>query len=267
MIDEEKMEEIISSSSDAEKNKCFDVSEDDRAQNGNPVDLPPPIKAVDNDDSGENKERSDCVSESDDSNTTEGSVNNQSNIQIQLLDSINHQLETVNASEQKVFSEIREIHRLYHNEFAGRLTSMQDELEHYRKIDKGRIYDDILGSLARLFSNNESLSDEIQDPKIKKAVRYLLLDIEDVLNEYGMSMIKSNPGDKRDPRHCQIHDRILTEDPSLHDIVVKSYNTGFHIGNRTIIKEKVDIYYFDRTINQTKQDTTSEKTVEDTVEE
>ena len=88
-----------------------------------------------------------------------------------------------------------------------------------------------------------------------------------MLDEYGMSKIKSNHGDKRDPRHCQIHDRIITQDSSLHDTVAKSYNTGFHIGNRTVIKEKVDIYFYDGKISQPAQEITIEKTVEDTVVE
>ena len=161
------------------------------------------------------------------------------------LKRFDEKLDGIITTEQKLFGEVREMHRLYHNEFAGRLKSMQDELEQYRKADKGRIFDDILGEIARIYGNNETLADEVQDPKIKKSIRYLLLDLEDLLGVYGMSMLRSSPGDKRNPRHCQVHERIPTDDPAKHDTVAKSYNTGFFVGNRTVIKEIVDIYFYD----------------------
>ena len=62
---------------------------------------------------------------------------------------------------------------------------------------------------------------------------------------YGMEKLRSEPGEKRNPRHCQILGRIPTGDPAKHDTVAKSYNSGFYIGNRTVIKEVVDIYIYE----------------------
>lgn len=267
MIDEEKIEEIFSSSSDAEKSDNCDCCSDDKSQNDDTIDVSPPIQEINNNESDEVCESSTASNIPNNTEHPDNPGTKQNDDYSQQLEKIGKQFETISSTEQRIFSEMREIHKLYHNEFAGRLTAMQDELEHYRKIDKGRIYDDILGAIARIYNNNESLAEEIQDPKVKKAVRYLLLDLEDILDEYGMSKIKSNHGDKRDPRHCQIHDRIITQDSSLHDTVAKSYNTGFHIGNRTVIKEKVDIYFYDGKISQPAQEITIEKTVEDTVVE
>lgn len=169
---------------------------------------------------------------------------------VDSLKQIDERLAGIAGTEQRLFSEVREMHRLYHNEFAGRLKAMQEELEQYRKIDKGRAFDDILGAVARIYSNNETLADEAEEPRVKKNIRYMLLDIEDLLDVYGMSKLRSVPGDKRDPRHCQVHIRIPTDDPAKHDTVAKSYNTGFHIGNRTVIKEAVDIYFYDGSATQ-----------------
>lgn len=164
------------------------------------------------------------------------------------LKQIEGRLERIVGTEQRLFSEVREMHKLYHSEFAGRLKAMQDELEQYRKIDKGRAYDDILAAIARIYGNNETLADEVAEPKAKKSIRYMLMDIEDLLGVYGMEKLRSEPGEKRNPRHCQILGRIPTDDPAKHDTVAKSYNSGFYIGNRTVIKEVVDIYIYEGTI-------------------
>lgn len=161
------------------------------------------------------------------------------------LKQIEGRLESIAGTEQRLFSEVREMHKLYHSEFAGRLKAMQDELEQYRKIDKGRAYDDILAAIARIYGNNETLADEVAEPKAKKSIRYMLMDIEDLLGVYGMEKLRSEPGVKRNPRHCQILGRIPTDDPAKHDTVAKSYNSGFYIGNRTVIKEVVDIYIYE----------------------
>lgn len=147
---------------------------------------------------------------------------------------------------KKTFTELREIHKLYHNEFAGRLKSMQDELDAYHKADQGHAFDDILSAIARIYGNNETLVDEIADPKTQKHVKYMLLDILDLLEEYGVQRLKSNSGDKRNARHCQVLERIPTDNPALHDTIVTSHNSGFYMGNRTIIKEMVDIYLYER---------------------
>ena len=166
-------------------------------------------------------------------------------IEIDCFKQVVENIEKINNMEQCLFKEVREMHKLYHNEYAGRLRSMQEELENYRNIEKGRAYDDILTSIARIYDNNETLADEVSEPKAKKNIQYMLMDIEDLLGLYGMSKLRSKPGDKRNPRHCQILGRIPTDDPQKHDTVAKSYNSGFYIGNRTVIKEIVDIYVYE----------------------
>lgn len=170
---------------------------------------------------------------------------NPSPVDVDCLKQVEGRLESIEGTEQRLFSEVREMHKLYHSEFAGRLKAMQDELEQYRKIDKGRAYDDILAAIARIYGNNETLADEVAEPKAKKSIRYMLMDIEDLLGVYGMEKLRSELGEKRNPRHCQVLGRIPTDDPAKHDTVAKSYNSGFHIGNRTVIKEVVDIYIYE----------------------
>lgn len=169
-----------------------------------------------------------------------------------------------------IAGELHELHRLYHNEFAGRLKSMQDELDRYHDADRGNAFDGILGAIARIYTNNESLFDEISDPKTRKSIKYMLLDLSDLLEEYGVSMLKSEVGDKRNVRHCQIVERIPTDDPELHDTIAASRSTGFYRGNRTIIKELVDVYFFDRkgsAVSETTPETDADKEADADVHE
>lgn len=162
------------------------------------------------------------------------------------LQQIKNAMDALSAAAQHTSTEVREMHRLYHNEYAGRLKSMQEELDQYHNADRGKAFDDILGAIARIYGSNESLIDEIEDPKTKKHVQYMLFDLSDLLEEYGVFKLKSNVGDKRNTRHCQVCERIMTNDPTLHDTIAKSYNTGFYKDNRTIVKELVDVYLFDK---------------------
>lgn len=169
----------------------------------------------------------------------------------ELIDKVIQASAAVSGTMAGISSEIHELHRLYHNEFAGRLKSMQDELDRYHDADRGNAFDGILSAIARIYVNNESLYDEISDLKIRKNVKYMLLDLSDLLEEYGVQRLKSETGDKRNVRHCQIVKRIPTDNPEMHDTIAKSHSTGFYKGNRTIIKELVDVYFFDKGISST----------------
>jgi molecular chaperone GrpE (heat shock protein) len=160
------------------------------------------------------------------------------------IERLEQDLKVIAESTGRTAGEIREMHKLYHNEFANRLKSMQEELERYREMEKGRVFDGILGEVAKLYSGNESVIDAITDDKPKKRIRYMFLDILQILEANGVSRLKSNPGDKRDTRHCQVVERVPTDDPALHDTVVQSRGTGFFVENRSLVKELVDVYIF-----------------------
>jgi hypothetical protein len=160
------------------------------------------------------------------------------------LERVEENVKSIKDSSDKIAGEVREMHKLYHNEFAGRLKSMQDELERYREIEKGRAFDGILNEVAKLYSDYESVLDDITDIKAKKKVNYLLMDILQILEANGVYKQKSGIGDKRNTRYCQVIERIETDDPQLHDTIALSRSTGFYIENRALIKELVDIYLY-----------------------
>lgn len=158
------------------------------------------------------------------------------------IERLEQHTKAVAESSAKTAGEVREMHKLYHNEFANRLQSMQEELERYRELEKGRVFDGILGEVARLYSDNVSVVDEIADDKLKKRIRYMFLDILQLLEANGVSKLKSSPGDKRNTRHCKVIERLSTDDPALHDTIAQSRSTGFYVENRSLMKELVDIY-------------------------
>lgn len=157
-----------------------------------------------------------------------------------------------------ISSEVREIHKLYQNEFAGRLRTMQTELDQYHKSDQRKVYDEILSDVARIYNNYEDLGEGIEDAKLKKNINYLMMDLTELLENYDVKILKSNPGDKRNPYHSKIVERILTENKDKHDTVAKSYNTGFYIENRTLIKEIIDVYVYSEQLTEVTDTTQNE---------
>lgn len=178
---------------------------------------------------------------------------NEINGQISGIDgqiiSIGKRINGVAQTEERLGSELRELRKLYHNEFAGRLKSMQDELDRYRNIESGRAFDGILKGIAGIYNAYESLPDSVEDPKAKKEIGYLLEDIKDLVGQYGMTASRSDltqtPKPKRDPRRCKVAKRLPTDDPEEHETIAKSYNTAFQIGNRVVVEERVDIFFYD----------------------
>lgn len=164
------------------------------------------------------------------------------------LEKIEHHIEEQADSYKKMAADVREMHKLYHNEFAGRLKSMQDELERYHEIDRGRIFDDVLREVARIYCDNEVLLNAKVEDKIAKHIKYLFMDIKQLLESNGVMLQKSEPGDKRNNKFCQIVERIETDNPELHDTVASSKGHGFYTEKRPLIKELVDVYVYKESI-------------------
>ena len=157
--------------------------------------------------------------------------------EISELSSITQKICEIETMSKKTAAEMREIHKLLHEEFAGRLKNMQEELDKYHEIDKGRIYDNILTEIAKLYGDNENLIETLNN----KQLTYMFMDLMQILEVNGVRVQKSKTGDKRNTRHCQVIEQIETDDRDKHDTVAKSMNTGFYLENRTLVKERVHV--------------------------
>ena len=142
---------------------------------------------------------------------------------------------------------MHEMHRLLHEEFSGRLRDMQQELDTYRKRDRGLMYDSILTEVASLYSDGLHLLNDIDSeatPALHKQMRFHFERLQELLESYGAALLSSSAGDKRNPRHSQVMHRIATADPELHDTVAQSLSAGYYIDNRTLVKEKIDVFIY-----------------------
>ena len=153
-------------------------------------------------------------------------------------------LDSIVESTGRIQNEVREMRKLYHNEFAGRLQSMQEELDKYHEVERGRMFDGILGEVAKLYSDNYTLVDKIEDPKLQKQLKYLFLDMLQLLESNGVCTQKSEVGDKRNTKFCHVIERVPTNELEKHDTVAQSRGIGFYIENRPLIKEMVDVYIY-----------------------
>ena len=160
------------------------------------------------------------------------------------LDEIHQQMLTLETTVEKTLSEIREVHKLYHNEFAGRLGKMQKELDVYHEIDSKKVFDDILLDIARIYCDNEQILPGIVDEKNKKQVGYLFDDLEQLLDSYDVQIHRSKVGEKRDVRLCKIQRTIETDNPEMNDTVAESIKPGFYKGNHVLIKENIEVYVY-----------------------
>jgi len=165
----------------------------------------------------------------------------------------------VASSSEKIADDIHGLHKLYHNEFSGRLQSMQKELDGYREIEKGRIYDEILRDIAKIYSDYISIVDNVNDEKLKKHINYMFDDILQVLESYGVSKLQSKLGEKRNTRHCSVREKLSTDNQELHDTVASSRNIGFYLENRTLVKEMVDVYVYSKKSDSTQSVTNEPK--------
>ena len=158
---------------------------------------------------------------------------------------VNEKITNIEAFISKAKEDIHGLHKLYHNEYAGRLRNVENDLAHYENIEKGKAFDGILTEIAKLYANNAAAAEEISEPKLQKQMRYLFLDLLQILESHGICKLESKPGDMRNAKFCQVTERVPTNDPALHDTVAKSVGVGFYIENRPLLKEMIHVHVYD----------------------
>lgn len=166
------------------------------------------------------------------------------------VDDIKQKLDSLLDYSSKSATEIREMRKLYHNEFSTRLNALQGEVDRYHAIEKGQIYDGLLTSIARLYSENIDLLDVELEDRIHKRIKYMFMDMLEILDSYGVQKQESKEGDKRNTRYCKIVNKIATDNPDMNDTVSRSVNVGFFVDNRPLVKEDVDVYLYDASIEK-----------------
>jgi len=160
------------------------------------------------------------------------------------LSMISAEMLSLTAATAKVLGETQQIRRLIQEENAGRLQTMQEELDKYHEVEKGKVFDGILTDIARLYSSNVALLEQISDERMGKQLSLMFMDLLQILESYGISKLESKPGETRHPTHSQVIDREYTMLPDRHDTVVRSISPGFYIDDRTIVREMVFVFVY-----------------------
>ncbi|MCL1988189.1 MAG: hypothetical protein FWG64_09510 [Firmicutes bacterium] len=160
----------------------------------------------------------------------------------QNIEQMNETVKSIAEHQAQTFAEVKEIHKLYHNNFARQIKNMQEEIEKYREIESNRIFDGILTEFAKFYNDNTKLLETLANEVSKANFTYMFDELLQILEVYGVLPFKSEIGDKRNVKYCKIIKKIPTEDATLHDTIAKSCNTAFYAENRTLVRENVEIY-------------------------
>lgn len=150
--------------------------------------------------------------------------------------------ESMKQLSDRVFSELREIHKVCQNFIAGSLVKAEEELDTYHSIDRGRAFDDVLRNIASIYIDYEDLPEIVGNEKARKRINYMLADILQVLESYGVEIQKSIQGEERKLRLTKTAEYIETDNPELYGKIARSKRTGFRRENDALIKELVSVY-------------------------
>lgn len=147
-------------------------------------------------------------------------------------------------SSKNIEAELRQMHKLYHNEFRTMLDSMEKEQKHYRNVNEGKVFDGILSELAKLYAENIEILHEITDGDAKTRLGYLFEDLLQILGSHGVSIHQSKVNEPRNSLFTQLREKIETDKKELHGMVSKSHGIALHKENQAFTKERVDVYIY-----------------------
>ncbi|AEF81314.1 nucleotide exchange factor GrpE [Leadbettera azotonutricia] len=166
-----------------------------------------------------------------------------------LMNEIQNQILMITSAQDKNDQDMIQIHR----DFAAFMRiqdNMQAELEQHRSGLFRQLLDPVLSAISRIYADYANNLERLEDQKLRKNFGNMFGDIEQLLTENGVESYLSVIGGQVSKRYSRIRGKVPTADKELHGTVVKSYNTGFHIGPRVLVPEAVDVYFFDSTITK-----------------
>lgn len=150
--------------------------------------------------------------------------------------------ESMKQLSDRIFSELRDIHKVCQNFIAGSLVKAEEELDTYHSIERGSAFDDVLRNIASIYIDYEDLPEIVGNEKTRKRINYMLMDILQVLESYGVKIQKSIQGEERKLRLTKTAEYIETDNPELYGKIARSKRTGFRRDNNALIKELVSVY-------------------------
>lgn len=126
---------------------------------------------------------------------------------------------------------------------------MQKDIDQLKKELEGESdpFVDLVTGLATMYTDYLFITEEPDDDidKLKNNLKSLFSTMEELLEEFDIEIYSSSVGEERKPRFTKIIEKVIGDDETKHNTIVKSRKPGINRGKRVIIPEYVDVYVFD----------------------
>ncbi len=123
---------------------------------------------------------------------------------------------------------------------------MQRELETLKEQQRGEQFTPILKSVATVcVEYRKLLADESIPRRLRRTLRLMFDELEDILAEYDAEIFTSKVGEQRRPLLTKIVNTVATADKNLHNTIAHSRRPGVIRNGRPLYREFVDVYVYD----------------------
>lgn len=124
------------------------------------------------------------------------------------------------------------------------------ELDSYRALHANMANANTLTEIANFRNAAEDIARHLDDVQAKNLRIGVVEAIDEYLEDNGVTIRQTPVGQRRSLRTCQTRKQVPTGDESLHGTVAYSASPSFAIGNLLLMKEIVDTYIYDPSLNQ-----------------
>lgn len=125
---------------------------------------------------------------------------------------------------------------------------MQRELDALKEQQRGEQFTPILKAVATIcVEYRKLLADETLSRRLRRTLRLMFDELEDILAEYDAEIFTSAVGEQRRPLLTKIVNTVTTADKNLHNTIAQSRRPGVMRNGRPLYREFVDVYVYDAT--------------------
>lgn len=159
-----------------------------------------------------------------------------------LAETLNKILELQQKNSRQLEQSLRE-EMLFKNQVR---IGMQRELDTLKEQQRGEQFTPILKSVATVFVEYQKLlADESIPRRIRRTLRLMFDELEDILAEYDAEVFTSAIGEQRRSLLTKIVSTVPTADKNLHNTIAHSRRPGVIRNGRPLYREFVDVYVYD----------------------
>ena len=128
---------------------------------------------------------------------------------------------------------------------------MQRDLDELKEQINGEQFNPILKEIASVFVEYQSLlDDETISDRSRKNLQSLFEQLEDILNDYGAEVCRSEIGSVRQTRTCKIIEKISTGRQEKHNTMAASRKPGVIRDRSVLYPEFVDVFVYDASLTE-----------------